>query len=41
MTGKMPSRKGSGDVDQKPAEYEPAVCPGDQKDQQHLGVNPE
>ena len=36
--GEQPCRKGSGVSDQWQAEYEPAVCPGSQKDQLHPGV---
>jgi len=38
VTGKLPTGKGPGVVDQQPAEHEPAVCPGSQEGQWHPGL---
>ena len=38
VAGKLRSRKGPGGVGQQQAEYEPAVCPGGQEDQQRPGL---
>jgi len=38
QSGKLHKRKGSGGVSPEPAEHEPALCPGGQKGQQHLGL---